>query len=130
MQSSGAPQSMCSKGDLCRFVLPIYSMSSTTSFLTPNLTEDDELASPRVNSSSWIWHQLADYTIGRVPGHANAVYPVPGYSMMGCGVSMLSSARPFIRLSRPKLPLPPSSKLPLRPQLRGCRLRNAPTAPR
>lgn len=130
MQSSGALQSMCSKRDMCRFVLPIYSTSSTTSCLTPNLSEDDELASPQSNSNIWIWYQLEDYTLGSVPGYANAVYPVPGYCMMGCGVSMLSSARPFIRLSRPKLPLPPSSKLPLRPQLRGCRLRNAPTAPR
>lgn len=54
MQSSGALQSMCSKRDMCRFVLPIYSMSPTTSSLTLTLSEDDELASPQINSTIWI----------------------------------------------------------------------------
>lgn len=55
MQSSGALQSMCSKRDICRLVLPIYSMSSTTSFLTPDFSEDDELAAPQINSTISIW---------------------------------------------------------------------------
>lgn len=51
MQSSGALQSMCSKRDMCRVVLPIYSTSSTTSFLTPHLSEDDELAAPQIKNT-------------------------------------------------------------------------------